>query len=149
LKFAEVGEIMISTHYWDPDAPKLFNIEDINNPDFGISVIADVSCDIHGSVPTTLKASNILEPVFDVDRSTGEIISAFGSQTSISVMAIDNLPCELPREASLDFGSQLIQWVIPELKKEVSPILEGATIARDGDLTLEFMYLTDFVNSES
>lgn len=149
LKFAEVGEIMISTHYWDPEAPKLFNIEDINNPDFGISVIADVSCDINGSVPTTLKASNILEPVFDVDRTTGEVISAFGSQSSISVMAIDNLPCELPREASLDFGNQLIKWVIPELTKEVSPILEGATIARDGDLTLEFMYLTDFVNSES
>ena len=148
LKFAEEGEILISTHYWDPDAPKLFKLEEINNADFGISVIADVSCDVHGSVPTTLKTTNILEPVFDVERETGEIIPAFGSQNSISVMAIDNLPCELPREASTDFGNQLIEWVIPELLKDYSPILEGATIAREGDLTVEFIYLTDFVNGD-
>ncbi len=149
LKFAEEGEILISAHYWDPEAPRLFELKDINNPDFALSVIADISCDIHGSVPTTVKTSNILEPVYDVDRNTGEAIEPFGSQTSISVMAIDNLPCELPRESSQDFGNQLIQWVIPELAKEVSPILEGATLARDGDLTLEFMYLADFVNSQS
>ena len=113
-----------------------------------ISVIADVSCDVHGSVPTTLETTNILEPVFDVERETGEIIPAFGSQNSISVMAIDNLPCELPREASTDFGNQLIEWVIPELLKDYSPILEGATIAREGDLTVEFIYLTDFVNGD-
>lgn len=149
LKFAEEGEILIASHYWDPDAPRLFELKDIDHPDFAISVIADISCDIHGSIPTTVKASNILNPVYDIDRRTGEAIEAFGSQTSISVMAIDNLPCELPRGASTDFGDQLIQWVIPELNKEVSPILEGATIARDGDLTLEFMYLLDYVNGDS
>ena len=149
LKFAEAGEILISAHSWDPEAPRLFELKAIANPDFALSVIADVSCDVNGSVPTTIKSTNILNPVFDIDRDSGEAIEAFGSQTSISVMAIDNLPCELPRESSQDFGNQLIQWVIPELDKEVSPILEGATIARDGDLTLEFMYLTDYVNSES
>ena len=148
MKFAEVSEIMISTHFWNPGAPRLFQLNEIDNPDFAISVIADVSCDIHGSVPTTLQASNIQEPVFDVERETGEVIEAFGSQTSISVMAIDNLPCELPRESSAAFGKQLTQWVIPELNKEFSPILEGATIARDGDLTLEFMYLNDYVKGE-
>jgi len=149
LKFAEEGEILISAHFWDPEAPRLFELNDINNADFALSVIADISCDINGSVPTTIQSSSILDPVFDVNRNTGEAIEPFGSQTSISVMAIDNLPCELPRESSLDFGNQLIKWVIPELTKEVSPILEAATIARDGDLTLEFMYLTEFVNSES
>lgn len=148
MKFAEVSEIMISTHFWNPEAPRLFQLKEIDNLDFAISVIADVSCDIHGSVPTTLRASNILEPVFDVERETGEVIEAFGSQTSISVMAIDNLPCELPREASEAFGQQLTEWVIPELNKEFSPILEGATIARDGDLTLEFMYLSDYVKGK-
>ncbi|MBN3581445.1 alanine dehydrogenase [Algoriphagus aestuarii] len=149
LKFAEEGEILISAHYWDPEAPRLFELKDIAHPDFGLSVIADISCDVNGSVPTTIQSTNILNPVFDIDRNSGEAIDPFGSQTSISVMAIDNLPCELPRESSRDFGNQLIQWVIPELEKDTSPILEGATIARDGDLTLEFMYLTDFVNSQS
>lgn len=149
MKFAEEGEILISSHYWNPEAPRLFELKDIDNPDFALSVIADISCDVEGSIPTTVKTSNILQPVYDIDRSDGRDIEAFGSQSSISVMAIDNLPCELPRGASKDFGEQLIQWVIPELAKEVSLILEKATIARDGDLTLEFMYLSDFVNGES
>jgi hypothetical protein len=70
----------------------------------------------------------------------------FGKQHSISVMAIDNLPCELPRESSAEFARQLREWVVPELGKDISPILEKATIARDGDLTLEFMYLSDYVS---
>lgn len=145
LKFAEEGEMLIAAAYWDPKAPRLFELKDIQADDFGISVIADVTCDINGSVPTTSKASTILSPVYDVDRQTMTEIEAFGKQNSISVMAIDNLPCELPREASRDFGNQLIQWVIPALLDEPAPILEKATIARDGDLTLEFMHLTDYV----
>lgn len=145
LKFAEAAEMLIAAAYWDPDAPRLFELEDINSPDFSISVIADVTCDIGGSIPTTLRASDILDPVYDVVRETGMEIQAFGSQTSISVMAIDNLPCELPRESSRAFGLMLEQWVIPALLKENDPILERATVARDGDLTLEFMYLRDFV----
>ena len=147
-KFTEVAEILIAAAYWDPEAPRLFSLEDISSDDFQISVIADISCDVNGSVPTTVKSSTIVDPVFDIDRQSGMLIPAFGSQTSISVMAIDNLPCELPREASREFGQQLSKWVIPELLEESSPMLERATIARDGDLTLEFMYLADFVRGE-
>ncbi len=148
LKFAEAGEILIAAAYWNPGAPRLFELEDISSPDFSISVIADITCDVGGSIPTTFRASTILDPIFDVDRETGAELPAFGKQTSISVMAIDNLPCELPRESSAEFGKQLIQWVIPALLEENSPILERATIARDGDLTLEYMYLSDFVAEE-
>lgn len=145
LKFAEAAEILIAAAYWNPGAPRLFEMEDINSPDFSISVIADITCDVGGSIPTTFRASTILDPIYDVDRETGVELPAFGKQTSISVMAIDNLPCELPRESSAEFGNQLIDWVIPALFEENSPILERATIARDGDLTLEYMYLSDFV----
>ena len=148
LKFAEAGEILIAAAYWNPGAPRLFELEDINSPDFSISVIADITCDVGGSIPTTFRASTILEPIYDVDRETGTELPAFGKQTSISVMAIDNLPCELPRESSAEFGKQLMKWVIPALFEENSPILERATIARDGDLTLEYMYLSDFVTEE-
>ncbi len=146
LKFAEAGEMLIAAAFWSPGAPRLFQIEDIKSPDFGLTVIADITCDIGGSIPTTLRPSTIADPVYDVDRESGSEIPAFGSQTSISVMAIDNLPCELARESSEEFGKQLIQWVVPALSEDNSQILEGATIARDGDLTLEYMYLTDFVN---
>lgn len=144
-KFSETGEILISGAYWDADAPRLFELKDIVEEDFQISVIADVSCDVGGAIPTTITASTIIDPVYDVDRQSGEKIPAFGSQTSISVMAIDNLPCELPRESSKEFGVQLINWVIPALLEENSSILERATIARDGDLTIEFIYLSDFI----
>lgn len=145
-KFAEAGEMMISGAYWNPDAPRLFEMKAIAAEDFQLSVIADISCDVAGPIPTTVTSSTINDPVYDIDRQTGEKLPAFGSQTSISVMAIDNLPCELPREATQEFGNQLINWVIPALLEENSRILEQATIARDGDLTIEFIYLTDFVN---
>lgn len=149
LKFAEEGEMLIGAAYWNPGAPRLFSLEDIKSPDFSLSVIADITCDIGGSIPTTLRASKISDPVYDVDRESGLELAAFGSQTSISVMAIDNLPCELPRESSEQFGRQLTQWVIPALLEENSEILERATVTRDGDLTLEFMYLEEYVNKET
>ncbi|MFZ9187621.1 MAG: NAD(P)-dependent oxidoreductase [Algoriphagus sp.] len=147
LPFAQVGEILIAAAYWDPRAPRLFEMAAIQSPNFSVSVIADITCDLDGSIPTTRRASTILETIYDVDRRTAEELPAFGKQNSISVMAIDNLPCELPRESSAEFAHQIREWVIPELGKDISPILENATIARDGDLTLEFMYLSDYVNT--
>ena len=148
MKFAEVSDLFIAAAYWDQRAPRLFELEDIRSEEFNISVIADVTCDIDGSVPTTRKASSIADPVYDVDREKLELIPAFGKQNSISVMAIDNLPTELPRNASEEFGKQLMENFLPELLKEKSPILEKATIAQEGDLTLEFMYLRDYVEQK-
>ena len=149
LPFAQAGEILIAAAFWDPKAPRLFELPTIQSSDFSISVIADITCDLDGSIPTTRRATTILDPVYDVDRGTGKELPPFSKQDSISVMAIDNLPCELPRESSAEFARQLREWVIPELGKDISPILEKATIARDGDLTLEFMYLSDYVSDAS
>lgn len=147
LKYTEVSDILMAAAYWDPKAPKLFKMEDIRSEEFSISVIADITCDIDGSIPTTVKTSSILNPIYDIDRESFEVLPAFGKQTSISVMAIDNLPTELPRNASEDFGNQLIQHLIPELLKEESKTLDKATIAKEGDLTIEFIFLNDYVNA--
>ncbi|MFN3802485.1 NAD(P)-dependent oxidoreductase, partial [Belliella pelovolcani] len=117
LKYAEVSDILMAAAYWDNRAPRLFSPEDIKSDDFNISVIADITCDIHGSVPTTIRASKVLDPVYDIDREHFEELPPFGKQTSISVMAIDNLPTELPRDASKDFGEHLMKHFIPELMK--------------------------------
>lgn len=146
LKYAEVADILMAGAYWDSCAPRLFDREDIRSEDFNLSVIADITCDIEGSIPTTIRSSSVQHPVYDIDRDTFEELPAFGKQNSISVMAIDNLPTELPRDASKEFGTQLTQHFIPELLKESSGILEKATIAKDGDLTLEFFFLKDFVD---
>ncbi len=149
LKYAEVSDILMAAAYWDSRAPKLFRLEDIQSEDFNISVIADITCDINGSVPTTGRASKVTDPVYDMDRETFDELPAFGKQSSISVMAIDNLPTELPRDASKDFGDQLMKYFIPELMKPRSELIEKATIAKDGDLTLEFIYLRDFIDQDS
>ncbi|WP_291783232.1 NAD(P)-dependent oxidoreductase [Cecembia sp.] len=146
MKYAELSDILMAAAYWDQRAPKLFEKHDICSEDFNISVIADITCDIDGSIPTTVQASTISDPVYDIDRELFAVLPAFGKQNSISVMAIDNLPTELPRNASEEFGNQLIENFIPELLKTKSSKLEKATITKDGDLTLEFMYLKDFVN---
>ncbi|MCL6258476.1 NAD(P)-dependent oxidoreductase [Aquiflexum sp. TKW24L] len=146
LKFAEVSDILMAASYWDPKAPKLFKMEDISSDEFSISVIADITCDINGSIPTTVKNCSTLNPIFDIDRESFQVLPAFGKQTSISVMAIDNLPTELPRDASEDFGVQLMQHFIPELIEEESKVLDKATIAKEGDLTIEFIFLRDYVN---
>jgi len=149
LKYAEVSDILFAAAFWDPRAPKLFDAKDLLTDDFNISVIADITCDIGGSIPTTLRSSNITDPVYDVERESLQEILPFGSQHSISVMAIDNLPCELPRDASADFGNQLMKHVIPELMLEQSEILERATIAKNGKLMPAYSYLEGYVNQIS
>ncbi len=145
-KYAEVSDILIAAAYWDNRAPKLFELQDVKLDDFNLSVIADITCDIHGSIPTTVKSSTILNPVYDFDRENLVDLPPFGKQTSLSIMAIDNLPTELPRDASEDFGNQLIEHFIPELLKEESPVIDRATVTKEGDLTIEFIYLSDFIN---
>ncbi|GGF22813.1 NAD(P)-dependent oxidoreductase [Echinicola rosea] len=145
LKYAEVSDVLFAAAFWDPKAPKLFERKEVASEDFNLSVIADITCDIDGSVPTTVKPCTIDDPVYDVDRESFEVLPAFGEQLSISVMAIDNLPCELPRDASEDFGKQLMETVIPALLEEENPIIEKATIAEAGELTTYFDYLEDFV----
>jgi len=149
LKYAEVSDILFAAAFWDPRAPKLFAATDLLTDDFNISVIADITCDIGGSIPTTIRSSSVADPVYDVERETLNEIEAFGSQHSISVMAIDNLPCELPRDASHDFGSQLMKHVIPELMLEESELLEKATIVKDGRLMPNYTYLEGYVNQPS
>lgn len=146
--YTEVSDILIAAAYWDPQAPALFAASEISNPDFNISVIADITCDIEGSIPTTIRPTTIADPVYDIDRERFEELPAFGKQNSISIMAIDNLPCELPRDASEDFGKQLIEQVIPEFFLSGSNVIRLGTITENGELTTHFAYLADYVNGQ-
>ncbi|MBT0809797.1 alanine dehydrogenase [Litoribacter ruber] len=148
LRFTKVADIFMAAAYWDHKAPRLFEKKDTASPDFKIKVIADITCDIDGSVPTTVKSSTVADPVFDFDPQTQDTCEAFSGENHISVMAIDNLPCELPRDASHDFGNQLMKHVIPELLLEKSEMLDRATIAKGGKLTTNFTYLEDYVNQQ-
>ncbi|AIZ62539.1 alanine dehydrogenase [Hymenobacter sp. DG25B] len=145
-KFLPVTDLLIACAYWDPAAPKLFTEADTRRSDFRINTIADVTCDVDGSVPTTKRSTTIQEPAFDYNPATGELEPPYSRPGNITEMAVDNLPCELPRNASRDFGRQLIDNVFPHLLSDTpDDIIERATITKGGQLTERYQYLADYV----
>ncbi|MEQ8925930.1 MAG: NAD(P)-dependent oxidoreductase [Fulvivirga sp.] len=148
-KFSEVTDLLIAGAYWDPAAPVLFKREDILAPNFKIRVIADITCDIEGSIPSTKKPSTIDDPIYDYNPSEDKVEPALKDESNITVMAVDNLPCELPRDASVDFGKELLNNVLPHLfNKDSEGVIERATITKDGKLTDRFKYLQNYVDGK-
>lgn len=139
--FTQVADLMINTIYWDPKAPVFFSKEEMKSPDFSIKTIADITCDIDGSIPSTLRASTIPDPVYGYDPQTESETYAF-APGSIDMMAVDNLPCELPVDASREFSYNLVKHVMHLLLgTQQHPMIERATITREGQLTPAFDYL--------
>jgi len=145
--FSKVADAFINGIYWDKRIPIFFDEDQMREKDFNIKVIGDITCDISpdASVPSTLHASTILEPVYGYDPQSGTECEPYQSG-SVDVMAIDNLPNELPRDASEDFGNMLMSRVIPRLLKEWSTTIHKATIALDGKLNEPYSYLQDYVD---
>jgi saccharopine dehydrogenase (NAD+, L-lysine forming) len=144
VPFTKETDLYISAHYWDPRSPKMFTTDDIKAPDFHISVIADITCDINGSVPTTIRAATISAPFYGYNIKTDKEDLPF-TKDSICVMAVDNLPCELPRDSSDDFGRDLTERVIPHiLGQDPDGVIGRATICENGKLSERFRYLADY-----
>jgi saccharopine dehydrogenase (NAD+, L-lysine forming) len=145
--YAGEADLLISAHFWDPRSPRLFEPEHIADKHFRIRVIADITCDIGGSVPSTQRASSITDPFYDIDPLTGHEEKAFSAADHITVMSVDNLPAELPRDSSTSFGEALIREVIPALAGTGDPaIIERASITRGGRLLPRYGYLQDYLN---
>ena len=145
LPYTKACDLLITGHFWDGKAPILFTKDQMKLPDFHISVIADITCDVNGSVPSTIRASSIPEPFYGYNPMTEQLDIPFAKNT-ITIMAVDNLPCELPREASEDFGKELMERVMPSLLEEDKEgMIERATITKGGKLTPAYTYLEDFV----
>ena len=147
--YTKVTDIFIACHFWDPKSPKFITKEDYLDPDFNITVIADVSCDVNGPIASTVRASTIADPFYGYNPETGKDERPFISPKNITVMAVDNLPGELPRNASSDFGSNLIDKVYPSLfGNDDTGMIERATIAKDGKLTQRYAYLKDYLEGK-
>ena len=145
--FTHAADIYISGHYWDDESPMFITAEDIQDEKFKIKLIADVSCDINGPIASTLRPSTIADPLYGYDRATGLEVP-FGAENSIGVMAVDNLPCELPRDASEDFGNEFMENILPHLlNNDIEGVLWRATEAKDGVLLPDFQYLQEYVDS--
>ncbi|MDE5418828.1 NAD(P)-dependent oxidoreductase [Labilibaculum sp. DW002] len=148
-RFTKVADLYIACHYWDPKAPKFILPEDYKEDDFKISVIADVSCDINGPIASTLRPSTIASSFYGYDRFNEEETIPFVDKKNVTVMAVDNLPGELPRDSSIDFGEALYQNVYEALfNEDPDGILERATIAKGGKLMPAFEYLQDYLEGK-
>jgi hypothetical protein len=146
LPYARAAHMYIACHFWDPRGPKILNMDDLRDPGLGLKVIADVSCDIGGPIDSTLRASTIADPFFGYAPASGQEC-AVGDPGSITVMSVDNLPCELPRDASKAFGRDLMDRVLPHLTgADPEGMIARATIAREGRLTDRYTYLQDYVD---
>ena len=146
VRFTKVTDMLLAGAFWNPKAPVLFTREDMLSPDFNIRIIADITCDIEGSVPSTKRASTIVEPLYDYDPERDRTVEPLSNAKFITVMAVDNLPCELPRSASEEFGRDLLDKILhPLLVEDIEQIIERGTIARNGVLMENFSYLEDYV----
>jgi hypothetical protein len=146
MRYATFAKLYIAGHYYDSRAPFIFTREDAKQLDFAISYVADISCDIDGPVASTLRASTIAAPFYGYLASEEKEVG-HDHPEAIGVMAVDNLPCELPRDASLSFGSDLMTHVIPALfNGDEEGVLGRATECADGALTDKYAYLQAYID---
>jgi len=146
LPYARRSDMYIACHFWDPRSPFLLTSKDLRGGKVPIRIIADISCDIDGPIASTIRPSTIAEPFYGYDPQLQEESEAFAND-SITVMAVDNLPGELPRDSSSSFGDALVEYVIPELLNQAkSEMLARASITENGQLGRDYAYLQDFLN---
>lgn len=147
LPYTAQTDILMNGVYWDKNVPRLFEKADISSDTFIIQTIADITDDENGSVPINMGDQPIEDPVYGVDRESLQKTTPY-LPASIDVMAVGNLPNELPRDASRYFGEQLIKYILEDLTGNSSEIIERATIAKSGKLTPYFSYLQDYADGK-
>jgi len=147
-RFALVSDMLITGHFYGNDAPIILSREMLQHPKCQLKVVADISCDVDGPIACTLRASTIAEPLYGYLPSEHKEV-AYNHPAAITVMAVDNLPCELPKDASEGFGDMFLNHVIPAFfNGDKDSILQRAKITENGKLTARFSYLQDYVDGK-
>jgi alanine dehydrogenase len=148
MRFAKVTDFFIAGHYYGNGAPYLFTRENAKSVDFNIKFVADISCDVDGPVASTLRASTIADPIYGYHPITESEVD-FKDKDAIVVMAVDNLPCELPKDASEGFGEMFLENVIPAFfNGDKDGVLKRAKMTENGKLTERFSYLQAYIEGK-
>ncbi|WP_026915323.1 NAD(P)-dependent oxidoreductase [Christiangramia portivictoriae] len=148
MKFAKTSDVFIAGHFYGEGAPVFYSEEDMQHKDFRIKYVADISCDIAGPIASTIRPSTIAEPFYGVDLNTNTEVD-FKSKNALAVMAVDNLPCELPKDASEGFGEMFLKHVIPAFfDGDQETILGRSKMTSNGKLTPLYSYLQDFIDGK-
>lgn len=147
-RFTKVSDIFMAGHFHGNGAPVILSNDMLKAPDNRIKVVADISCDVNGPIACTIKASTIADPIFGYLPSEQKEVP-YTHPAAIVVMSVDNLPCELPKDASEGFGEMFMQHVIPAFfNNDIDGILQRAKITEQGKLTPRFSYLQDYVEGK-
>ena len=145
MRWAKKTDMLVCAHFWGPEAPVYLSEDDLRNKDMRIRMIGDVTCDIKGSVKSTVRPATHDDPYYDYNPITEQDEPAFSTPDSISVMAVDTCPNALAMDTSEYFGSMLMKHVFePLLKGEHSDVIDRSMILKEGQLTPRFAYLKDF-----
>lgn len=148
MKFARTSDVFIAGHFYGEGSPVFFTAEEARADDFRIKYVADISCDIAGPIASTIRPSTIAEPLYGYDPQTGAERD-YRDAEAIVVMAVDNLPCELPKDASEGFGEMFLKNVLPAFfNNDKDRILERARMTSEGELSVNFLYLKDYVEGK-
>ena len=148
MRFAKVTDLYIAGHFYAEESPFIFTRKDAKSSDFNIQVVADISCDIDGPVASTIRPSTIADPMYGYHAATESEV-AFDQEDAITVMAVDNLPCEFPTVSSEGFGNDMVNKILPQLfNGDQGDILKRATICENGHLTEKYAYLQDFADGK-
>ena len=143
-QYLHTTNMLITSHYWDPKSPRLFKKNDIAKYT-KLKVIGDITCDINGSIPTTLKSTTIKNPYFYLNPITFEEVEK--NNDSLAIMAVDNLPSELPRDSSTEFGDGIVNEVLPFMIEKDDGRILNATITHNGQFLNKYQYLLSYINS--
>jgi hypothetical protein len=146
-RFIPQSDMYIPCHFWSSKSPVIITQQDLQIDNRRLSVVADISCDVDGPIASTIRSSKIGDAIYGYDPHTGNEID-FRNENAIAVMAVDNLPCELPKDASEDFGNELMKYVLPALLREDPDHIINRASETDftGNLTENFKYLEDYAN---
>ncbi|MBI3135368.1 MAG: alanine dehydrogenase [Bacteroidetes bacterium] len=149
-RYLKVAHMYIPCHYWSSSSPVIVTQQNLAAKECKTTVIADISCDIDGPIASTIRPSTIAEPHYGYNPHTGEE-GDFMNPECIGVVAVDNLPCELPKDASVDYGNDLINRVLPHLfGPDPDRVIERASETDlSGNLMPDFAYLADYVSQKA
>ena len=149
MRFAKKTDVLICAHFWGPDAPVYLSEDDLRNPDMRIRMIGDVTCDIKGSIKSTVRPSTHDARYYEYNPVSEQDEPAFSSKKNITVMAVDTCPNALAMDTSTYFGDMLMRHVFePLLKGEYSDVISRSMILDDGELTPRFDYLYEFAHGK-
>ena len=145
-KYSYKADILISCHFWSPEHPIYMDNNLLQDPNMSIKIIGDITCDIKGSIMSTIRSSTHDEPFYDFDPVSLSEKPAFSSDKHITVMAVDTCPNALAIDTSKYFGETLSRYVFPLILEGRldDPVIRRATILSNGKLTDRYSYLRDY-----